>query len=236
MLNDSIELCLEHEVHAAPSGSAGPSPRVVEVAAMFGLGADQTHTLAVVPPTEIELRAGQLVFVTGASGSGKSTLLRFVGEALGDQPDVELIDFAGLPDPKDEAVIDSVDGGRLPLDRVLRLLSLAGLNDAFVMLRRPRELSDGQRYRFRLAQVMARVEAVPEDRWAVVLADEFGATLDRTTAWALSRNVRRWVDQSKRVCFIAATTHDDLLEPLGPDVLIEKHLGSGIEVVEAARD
>lgn len=236
MLNDSIELCLEHEVYAAPSGSAGPSPRVVEVAAMFGLGADQTHRLAVVPLTEIALRAGQLVFVTGASGSGKSTLLRLVGEALGDRPDVERVDFAGLPDPKDEAVIDAVDGGRLPLDRVLRLLSLAGLNDAFVMLRRPGELSDGQRYRFRLAQVMARVEATPRDQWVVVLADEFGATLDRTTASALSRNVRRWVDQSKRVCFIAATTHDDLLEPLGPDVLIEKHLGSGIEVVEASRD
>jgi hypothetical protein len=32
------------------------------------------------------------------------------------------------------------------------------------------------------------------------------------------------------VCFICATTHDDLLEPLCPDVLIEKHLGTGITV------
>lgn len=236
MLNESISLRLECEVHAAPSASGGPSPRVVEVAAMFGLGADQAHTLALVPPTEVRLWAGQIVFITGASGSGKSTLLRLIGEAVSLREEAELLDFTDRPEPSDCAVIDAVDDGRLPLDRVLRLLSLAGLNDAFVMLRRPSELSDGQRYRFRLAQVMARVESAPPDRLVVVLADEFGATLDRTTASALSRNVRRWVDQSRRVCFIAATTHDDLLEPLGPDVLIEKHLGTGIEVVEAPRD
>lgn len=203
---------------------------------MFGLGADQSHTLTIVPPTEIRLCPGQVVFVTGASGSGKSTLLRLIGEAVLLEDGVELLDFADRPETRDHAVVDAVDDGRLPLDRVLRLLSLAGLNDAFVMLRRPSELSDGQRYRFRLAQVMARVESSGPDQMVVVLADEFGATLDRTTASALSRNVRRWVDQSPRVCFVAATTHDDLLEPLGPDVLVEKHLGTGIEVVEAPRD
>ncbi len=235
MKNDGISLRLKCEVVAAPSGPGGPSPRVVEVAAMFGLGADQTHAVAVVPATDVALRPGQIVFVTGASGSGKSTLLRLMAEALADEPGVEVLDFAGLPEPADAAVVDAVDGGVLPLDRVLRLLSLAGLNDAFVMLRRPRELSDGQRYRFRLAQVMARVEAADHDAMVVVLADEFGATLDRTTAGALSRNVRRWINHNPRVCFVAATTHDDLLEPLGPDVLIEKRLGSGIEVLEASR-
>jgi len=239
MKNDCISLRLECAVHAAPSTSLdidGPSSRVIEVAAMFGLGADQTQTLAVVPPTEIGIRPGQIVFITGASGSGKSTLLRLMDQALARDDRVEVIDFARLPESADVAVVDAVDGGKLPLDRVLRLLSLAGLNDAFVMLRRPSELSDGQRYRFRLAQAMAGVELAEAGRWVVVLADEFGATLDRTTAGALSRNIRRWIDQSERVCFVAATTHDDVLEPLGPDVLIEKFLGSGIQVLEARRD
>lgn len=236
MKNDLVSLQLECAVHAAPSSATGPSARVVEVASMFGLGADQTHTLAVVPPTQVRLRPGQIVFIAGASGSGKSTLLRLMAEALASEDAVEVLDFSALPEPEDAAVIDAVDAGKLPLDRVLRLLSLAGLNDAFVMLRRPRELSDGQRYRFRLAQVMAYVESRSSEGFVVVLADEFGATLDRTAASALSRNVRRWINQSGRVSFVAATTHDDLLESLGPDVLIEKYLGSRIEVLEASRD
>ncbi|MEM9418952.1 MAG: ATP-binding cassette domain-containing protein [Planctomycetota bacterium] len=200
---------------------------------MFGLGADQRQSVAVIPETDLHLRPGQVVFVTGASGSGKSTLLRLIREDLANRSDVELIDFAQLPTPAEAAVVDAVDDGRLPLDGVLRLLSLAGLNDAFVMLRRPSELSDGQRYRFGFAQTMARVESADPDRMVVVLADEFGATLDRTTAMALARNLRRWIDACPLVCFVAATTHDDLLEPLCPDVLVEKQLGSGIEIVEA---
>lgn len=239
MQNKTVSLRLSCAFPAA-TPDVSPSSRVVEVAAMFGLGADQARTVDVLPPTDLILRPGQIVFVTGASGSGKSTLLRLIGEALADRPNVTLIDFASLPEPTDAAVVDAVDGAgtgkALPLDQVLRLLSLAGLNDAFVMLRRPSELSDGQRYRFRLARAMAEVESAGDENIVVVLADEFGATLDRTTATALSRNLRRWVTPSTKVCFITATTHDDLLEPLAPDVLVEKHLGSGVEVVEAIRD
>ena len=84
-------------------------------------------------------------------------------------------------------------GGRsLPLERVLMWLSLAGLNEAFVMLRRPCELSDGQRYRLRLAQVMAMLNESPAAS-AVVIADEFGSTLDRITALTIARNLKRWL-------------------------------------------
>ena len=40
----------------------------------------------------------------------------------------------------------------------MELLSLVGLGDAFVMLRRPRELSDGQRARLRIAQAIELAE------------------------------------------------------------------------------
>lgn len=211
MLNNVVELSLEASFAAAPAGPGGPSPRVVEVAAMFGLGADQSQSLDVVSKTQVTLRPDQLVFVTGASGSGKSTLLRLMAQGLAGRgaEGIAVIDFAGLALPTDRAVVDAVDDGRLPLDRVLKILSLTGLNDAFVMLRRPSELSDGQRYRFQLARTMARVEesllsesndtdnandsgdskndagtsgAASGPGLTVVLADEFGATLDRTTA------------------------------------------------------
>ena len=209
-----------------------PSANVMQVAAMFGLGVDDERHLQIIPPTTLELHPHQLVFVTGASGSGKSTLLQLVDEAAQSSGDLRVIRFDALPAPPDASLVDCF--GQTPLEQTLRWLSLAGLNDAFVMLRRPAELSDGQRYRFRLARCMALAAAHPrEEALTVVLADEFAATLDRLTAHVLARNVRKWVRHSP-VCFIAATTHDDLLEPFEPDVLVEKHLGEGIDVVGAA--
>ncbi len=206
-----------------------PSPRVLAVAGMFGLGIDRAHTLTIVPRVELTLPPGGVVFVTGASGSGKSSLLQLIADQI-----PHAIRFDALPPLPDAPLVDALDDA--PLTDTMRRLTAAGLSDAFVMLRRPGELSDGQRYRLRLAQVMAIVET-QAPHWhggaaaCVVLADEFAATLDRITAAVLARNVRRWVSRRGDVCFVVATTHDDLLEPLDPDVLVEKHLDGGIEVV-----
>jgi uncharacterized protein len=207
-----------------------PSPNVLEVAGMFGLGIQQDRRIQLIPPTGLVLKPGRIVFVTGASGSGKSTILRLIREQLQERDDTHLLCFDALPPIEDRPLVDCFPNR--PLAQTLRLLSLAGLNDAFVMLRKPSQLSDGQRYRLRLAQVMAMVEAdVMPGMTKVVLADEFGATLDRVTAKVIARNVRKWVNTTG-VCFVAATTHDDLLEPLEPDTLIEKHLGEALDLVE----
>ncbi len=220
--------------HAFSASAVDATPRVRGVAAMFGLGLDAERTIDVVPTTRLPLRRGQVVFVTGPSGGGKSTLLRCLRQAWEKQNASEfrlpLLDFAALPAAPESALVDALPTDTL--DDALRCLALAGLNDAFVILRRPSELSDGQRYRFTLARLMASVEALPnatespsgDAPRAVVVADEFGAALDRLTAKVLARNVRKWVDRSG-VCAVLATTHDDLLEALRPDVLIEQHLG-----------
>ncbi|MEM8782473.1 MAG: ATP-binding cassette domain-containing protein [Planctomycetota bacterium] len=215
---------------------AGPSARVRALAAMFGLGIDERREATVVPRTAVPLRSGQLVFVTGPSGSGKSTLLRALSRAAADR-------WAGLPrvglgrrgDWPDAPLIDALPTPSL--EDALRLLSLAGLNDAFVMLRRPAELSDGQAHRFGLAWAMASVEharprtdgsPVPT---ALLIADEFGAALDRLTAKAVARNVRRWVERAG-ACAVIATAHDDLLETLRPEVLVEQRLGGALALYD----
>lgn len=83
----------------------------------------------------------------------------------------------------------------------------------------------------------------------MVLADEFLAKLDRTTAKVVGRLVSKWVKQEKGsvpflsehkkgtdpgggVCWVAASSHDDLLEALEPDVLILMGLGGEMEVVK----
>src|SRR5690606_16726993 len=137
--------------------------------------------------------------VTGSSGGGKSTLLRLIREHIDREHTAHAIAFDALPAIEDRPLVDAFPGRTL--SQTLRLLSLAGLNDAFVMLRKPSQLSDGQRYRLKLAQAMAMIEAdVLPHLFKVVLADEFCATLDRVTANVLARNVRKWVSTTN-VCF-----------------------------------
>lgn len=203
------------ELQQAFTSAVRPSQRVCEVAAMFGLGVDESRTIDVVPATTVTLEPSKLVFITGQSGGGKSTMLRLINEQLARRSDVRLIRF----DPRrarddSRPIVEAV--GRT-IEHATQCLSLAGLSDAFVMLRKPSELSDGQRYRYALARAIAATEP-GDDRLTVVLADEFGSTLDRQTAKVIARNVRKWTQRSG-VCFIAATTHDDLLETLEPDEL-----------------
>jgi len=229
---------IEVEVGRTVTTAVAPTQRVCEVAAMFGLGVDERKTMTIVPPARLALRGGEVVFITGASGGGKTTLLRLVRAALAARGDVGVIDFDALDAGDDGPIVEAIGG---TLEQAPRGLALAGLGDAFVMLRRASELSDGQRYRFRLARAIAAAERPPRGaRGTIVLADEFGATLDRTTARVVAANVRRWVSRSIAsdgggVCFIAATTHDDLLEALEPDVLIVQSPGEGMQVMRRRR-
>ncbi|MFW5682253.1 MAG: AAA family ATPase [Phycisphaeraceae bacterium] len=222
-----LAVTLHKSVVATPPD---PSPDVARVAAMFGLGVDATREITVLPRCTFTLRGARLVFVTGPSGSGKSTLLRCLADTLETRGDASTCDFHALPALPDRPLVDT-----LPVDALedrLRLLSIAGLGDAPVMLRRPSELSDGQRYRLRLAHAMALTEADPRPELRVLLADEFGATLDRRTAANVAAQLRKWVRRQPGVCFVCATTHDDLLEPLEPDVLIEVPLGEAVHVYQ----
>ncbi|MCH7601193.1 MAG: hypothetical protein IIB54_00345, partial [Planctomycetes bacterium] len=161
---------------------------------------------------------------TGSSGGGKSTLLRLIGEACQDQ-NLTVLHFDELPELRDESLVDVFD---LPLDQTLAILAQVGLGDAFVMLRRPCELSDGQYHRLKLAQLMHIVGQ--SNAPSIVLADEFGATLDRLTATIIATTVRLWVRRTG-CTFICATTHDDLLEALEPEMLIWVGPGGSMEVL-----
>ena len=215
------KLHLERSVNTA----VRPSQRVLETAAMFGLGVDETRLMHIVPPCEVHLAPGSVVFVTGPSGGGKSTVLDLIAEQC-EANGIACIRFDELPALDDAPLVDVF---HVPLAKATSLLAMAGLGDAFVMLRRPCELSDGQRYRLRLAQTMELAERGKSG--GVILADEFGATLDRETARIIARNMRRWTSRTGRHTFICATTHDDLLEALEPDVLVYKGLGETIEVL-----
>jgi len=134
----------------------------------------------------------------------------------------EAVTLNGRPSGK-RTLIDSLGSD---VRQAAHLLSLCGLAEAFLMLRTPAELSDGQRYRFAIARCLAR-------RARTVVADEWCAKLDRVTAKVISRNVRRIADQ-RGVGFLLATTHEDIVADLQPDV-IARCGGCGTVEVETRR-
>jgi ABC-type ATPase with predicted acetyltransferase domain len=220
------------EIERSVETAVRPSQRVLETASMFGLGVDEQRRLAVVPRCTIPLPAAGVVFVTGPSGGGKTTILNLIAERCGEEG-WPVIRFDDLPAPPEVPLVDVFDGPGVDLARATALLAMAGLGDAFVMMRRPSQLSDGQRYRLRLAQTIELAERGGDDGrdpGALVIADEFGATLDRLTAKNIARSVRRWTHRTGHT-LVCATTHDDLLEALDPDVLVYKGLDEGIEVL-----
>lgn len=223
---------INQKFHAVPPPLAGiaPSDRAVQAAEMFGIGLDETYEVTLYDDTAVDVRPGDVVLVTGASGSGKTVLLRRLAAAMAEaEAGVRMVDLAAVAPPAEAAVIDGLACG---FERALEHLSSAGLADAFLLLRRPEELSDGQRWRLRLAHALASaLAASPTGASAAVLvADEFCSTLDRLSARAIAYRVRRLATRHG-LTVLAATAHDDLADDLAPDVLVVKHEGRHVEVV-----
>jgi ABC-type lipoprotein export system ATPase subunit/GNAT superfamily N-acetyltransferase len=190
------------------------TPRTVVVAEAFGLGVDEERKFKVLD-AELKIAPTDVVYITGDSGSGKSVLLRAIKKDLGD----EAVDMADVHVDPDKPLIETVGA---TVEEGLELLSKVGLNDAFLFLRTYAELSDGQKYRYRLAKFL-------ESKKQWWLMDEFAATLDRDTAKIVAFNLQKLARQMGRAV-IAATTHGDLFEDLAPSVHVHKRFGEEIIV------
>jgi ABC-type lipoprotein export system ATPase subunit len=189
--------------------------RTIGVAEAFGLGVDQAQKFTIYDNVELKIGPMDVVYITGDSGSGKSVLLRALKQDLGE----EVTDMADIqPDP-DKPIIDTIGKN---LNEALELLSKAGLNDAFLFLRRFRELSDGQKYRYKIAKLMESGK-----QWWI--ADEFCSMLDRDTARIVAYNIQKIARQMGKAVMVA-TTHTDLFEDLKPSVHIHKRFGKEISV------
>lgn len=207
-----MRLNVDHEF--LPKRNTVRASRVMD---HFGISFE-TGRHVIAADLDLPLQSGDVVCFTGDSGSGKSSLMRGVAAQLTDVVDIDQMELQ----PR-----TLVDGLSLPFEESLELLAACGLGEARLMLRTPAELSDGQRYRYRLAVALSR-------RPAWVLADEFTATLDRTLARVIALNVHR---QARRhgTGFLLATTHEDMLEELAPDLHIRCRLGETPRVTDRAR-
>jgi hypothetical protein len=198
------------------TSSVERTPRVLEIAEAFGLGLTDKE-FVVYENLAVEVVPGDVVYITGQSGSGKSLLLRELthqmraeGRKVTDLNEIVL---------EEKPVIELVGKST---GEAAETLAKAGISDAWIYIRKPSELSDGQRYRLKLAIVMDS----DADIW---VADEFGAVLDRVTARVVAFNMAK-VARRLGKTLIVATTHTDMVAELAPDLMITKRFREKVEI------
>jgi len=196
--------------------------RTVDVSEAFGIGIDDEHHFVVYDNFTVEINKGGIVYLTGDSGSGKSLLLKQLTVKMSKSKEFGKV-------ITDKEIEEEIDPRKSLVEQVgkdtgdaIRILSIAGLNEAFLMLRKYKELSDGQKYRFRLAKMID----CGADTW---VTDEFVALLDRTTAKVVAYTIQKAARKLGKTV-IVATTHTDLDQDLNPSIRIFKHFGSKVDV------
>lgn len=140
-----------------------------------------------------------ILLICGKSGSGKSTILR---EIYGDVKPIEY--------DHSKCVISQFP--RLTEEGVCDLLSSMGLASVPTWLRKPQELSNGERARLDIAK------AIYDANGGIVLLDEYTSVVNRAAAKSMSHALQRYARQ-KGLKIIIASCHFDIVEWLQPDYM-----------------
>jgi ABC-type ATPase with predicted acetyltransferase domain len=191
--------------------------RIASVMRLFGLTVEKLRSRSRIHCCELTIAPADVIFLTGPSGAGKSVLLRELENMV---PAKDRINLNSIELPGDKAVIDCFNGDIL---QSLRTLNTAGLSDCFSAINTPALLSDGQKYRFRLAMAL-------EKKPKFIFADEFCSNLDRITASVIAWKINRFA-KKHNVTFVLAASSDDFLADLAPDILVIKELGAPANVI-----
>ncbi|MCC7349087.1 MAG: AAA family ATPase [Phycisphaerales bacterium] len=181
----------------------------------FGIGQNrpiQYPADALTPP-----EPGRLHLINGPSGSGKTRLMRRLRHRW--RGDFCLFDLDAMKLPRCPTIECFA---RLQLEVALHLLSRVGLAEAHTWLLPAHRLSEGQRWRLKLA--IALMNARDADRPAILFADEFAGCLDPLTARIVAHTLHRQI-RAFQLRALIATSRDDLLSVLCPDQVIQCDFG-----------
>ncbi|CAE7639094.1 unnamed protein product, partial [Symbiodinium necroappetens] len=205
--------------------------RACEAASMMGASITResvAHGFAWLPSDERLLDA-PITLATGPSGSGKTRFLDHARSAFRSRG-VPVIDPERLR-PAEKPAVDLV--GR-DATRAMRALASVGLAELRCFVRKPSELSEGQRFRLRLAMVLDRA---PKGKLGAIVIDEFGSSLDALTARSLALLLRRVSARRPNLRFVIATNREFVAPALAPNLHLALDLAGRVreEVGEPVR-
>jgi len=209
MFEFNVETCIDF-----------PTPqtqRARELMRLFGVRTERLTQQRLRHGCRLRVRPGDIIYITGASGAGKTVLLNALYQQI-DIHDRLRLDDIELAD--DRPLIDCIDQ---PLFATTETFSRAGMGDVFCMLQTPAALSLGQQHRYRLGRALAGSASF-------IFADEFTSSLDRITAASIAHQLRKHSRRTGKV-FVLASSHEDTLKDLLPDILIIKNLNGRTETL-----
>lgn len=140
-----------------------------------------------------------ILLICGKSGSGKSTLLKEIGEIPTLEYDYTKAVISQFPKLTEEDACD--------------LLCGVGLSSVPTWLRKPQELSNGERARLDLCMSLYRAREA-----GIALIDEFSSVVNRDVAKSMSYALQRYVRQ-KKLKVVICSCHFDIIEWLTPDYI-----------------
>jgi len=172
----------------------GSTERTNIVKEVFGV--DSEHAFSpVITGFSLLIEPGEVVLFTGASGSGKSTILKLLTTNLSSLENI--LEWSGtfrrLPENMVEVLNTDFDFAQPLIDQIkigkdiresIELLNSVGLTEAHLYIKRPNQISDGQKYRFAIAKLCDSEKPI----W---VADEFASTLNPEMAAIVAKGLRK---------------------------------------------
>lgn len=182
------------------------SARVKQLEGIFDVPETRTAKLDMHFDVPLDERPWQVGLIVGPSGAGKSRVARALfGESLVD----------GYEWPSG-AVVDGF--GDLPIKEITGALSSVGFASPPGWLKPFGVLSNGEKFRCNLARALT-------DQAPLVAFDEFSSVVDRQVARIGAHACAKAARARPGKQFVAVTCHEDVLEWLQPDWVLEPHIG-----------
>ena len=208
----------------------GSTERTNTIKEAFGV--DSEHAFSpVLEDFSLQIEPGDVALITGASGSGKSTFLKLLTierSALRKtlQWSGEFPRFAGNKTGVLNTLFDLskslVDQVKIQgnIREAIELLNSVGLTEAYLYIKRPSQISDGQKYRFAIAKLCDSEKPI----W---IADEFVSTLNPEMAAIVAKGIRKVAYKYGATLVLAAPHIHNFVGSLLPNKLIKLKWGAG---------
>lgn len=177
-----------------------PTFRVRQLASLFDAPIEKKQTLELRGDLPLHEREWNIGLIVGPSGSGKSQILQHL--------------FGTMPamDWSAQSVVDAFDSA-ISVSDVAAALSSVGFNTVPAWMRPYSILSNGEQFR---ADMARRILELPSP----IIVDEFTSVVHRQVAQIASHAVAKYVRKINKQ-FIAASCHDDVIDWLQPDWVLE---------------